>query len=37
MELGDEKWAKKPTGERTVKTRKAGLTKRQGWEQGVED
>ena len=37
MKLGDGKWAKKQTGERTVKTRKAGETKRQGWEQGEED
>ena len=34
MKLGDGKRAKKQTGERTVKTRKAGVTKRQGWEQG---
>ena len=34
MKLGDEKWAKKQTGQRTVKTRKAGEIKRKRWEQG---
>ena len=37
MKLGDVKWAKKQTGERTVGTRKAGVTKGQGWEQGEEE
>ena len=37
MKIGDGKWAKKQNGDRTVKTTKAGVTKRQGWEQGEEE
>ena len=37
MKIGDGKWAKKQNGERTVRTRKTGVTKRQGWEQGEEE
>ena len=35
MKLGDGKWAKKQTGERTVRTRKSGVTKGQGRGQGA--
>ena len=37
MKLGDGKWVKKQTGEGTVKTRKAGVTKGQMWVQGGEE
>ena len=37
MRLGDGKWPKKQTGEGTVKTRKAGVTKGQEWVQGGEE
>ena len=37
MKLGDRKWPKKQTGEGTVKTRKAGVIKGQGWVQGGEE
>ena len=37
MKLGDGKWVEKQTGERTVRTRNAGITKGQGWEQGEEE
>ena len=37
MKIGDGKWAKKQNGERTVRTRKTGVTKGQGWEQGEEE
>ena len=35
--LGDVKWAQKQTGERTVRKRKAGVAKGQGWEQGASE
>ena len=37
MKIGDGKWMKKKTGESTVRSRKAGVTKGQGWEQGEEE
>ena len=33
MKLGDGKWVKKQPGKRTIRTRKAGVNKGQGWEQ----